>query len=435
MALGGSSTSPAEYMMFWPLLSGFIQILNPAQPQNFSGRTFLVRALIRALTRGQEGYDRKRHRDDRDARRMRTRRQKDELSEAKREIQRQKEKLGESAKEVVRLRRELAKFRDLQGDDVASRKRKKSSESSKGGTVARLPTEVWTMIAAKLKDKDVLAFALTSKQHREAQQQAGRKLVTKTWYQRKDGKHYWRYFTEDWCAWWSRRFIVSETREECMNRIIMIAVNFGHSGVLKRYWSKIPEDKIPRLMDAGTCAWAARGGKLETLQWLRSQGCAWDQSTCAQAALHGHLKCLQWARSEGCPWSENTCTWAARGGQLECLQWARSEGCPWSRITCSQAARYGQLECLQWARQNGCPWSANIMCNVATERGHLAALKWVREQGCSWGENTTLVAARNGHLKCFRWLIFQGCPWNRSECRSSGKANIKQWIREQEDLE
>ena len=396
-------------MMFWPLLSGFIQILNPAQPQNFSGRTFLVRALIRALTRGQEGYDRKRHRDDRDARRMRTRRQKDELSEAKREIQRQKEKLGESAKEVVRLRRELAKFRDLQGDDVASRKRKKSSESSKGGTVARLPTEVWTMIATKLKDKDVLAFALTSKQHREAQQQAGRKLVTKTWYQRKDGKHYWRYFTEDWCAWWSRRFIVSETREECMNRIIMIAVNFGHSGVLKRYWSKIPEDKIPRLMDAGTCAWAARGGKLETLQWLRSQGCAWDQSTCAQAALHGHLKCLQWARSEGCPWSENTCTWAARGGQLECLQ---------------------------WARQNGCPWNANVMCNTAAAHGHLAVLKWVREQGCPWSATTTLNAAMNGHLKCFRWLIFHGCPWNRSECRSAGKPNIQQWIREQvDDLE
>jgi len=60
-------------------------------------------------------------------------------------------------------------------------------------------------------------------------------------------------------------------------------------------------------------------------------------------------------------------------------------------------------------------------------------LKWVREQGCPWGENTTLVAAKYGHLKCFRWLLYQGCPWNRSQCRSQGKVNIRQWMQEQED--
>ena len=338
-------------------------------------------------------------------------REKEELSEAKREIQRQKEKFSEAEREIEQLKRELAKLRELRGgeDDVTGRKRKKSSESEEGGTVARLPTEVWTMVAAKLKDKDVLAFALTSKQLREAQQQAGRKLVTRPYYRTKDGSHLCEYFSRDWCAWWSRRFNMTETKEKCVNRVIRVAAAEGYLDVLKKYWSDLPKDKIPLLMDKWTCAKAAGRGHLETLQWLRSQGCPWDGYTCQWAAQTGHLKCLQWAQSDGCPWN----TW-----------------------TCQKAARYGQLECLQWARQNGCPWNANVMCNTAAAHGHLAVLKWVREQGCPWSATTTLNAAMNGHLKCFRWLIFHGCPWNRSECRSAGKPNIQQWIREQvDDLE
>merc|ERR1712010_167981 len=153
-----------------------------------------------------------------------------------------------------------------------------------------------------------MAFALTSKQLREAQQQAGRKLVTRLHWERLIGIHQitpilCANFSRDWCAWWSRRFNMTETMPECMNRVIRIAASFGYLDVLKTYWSDIPEDKMPLLMNAKTCARAALGGHLETLQWLRSQGCPWNVDTCAWAAAHGHLKCLQWARSEGCPWS------------------------------------------------------------------------------------------------------------------------------------
>ena len=325
------------------------------------------------------------------------------------QLRREKEKLSEAKKKIERLEEELAKYRELGVKEEGAggkRKRKRSSESEEGGKVASRPTEIWTMIAAKIDKNDVLAFALTSKQHREAQQQAGRKLVTRPYYQNEDGKQIVEYFSKDWCAWWSRRFNMTETMPECMKSVIRVAARYGYLDVLETYWSNLPQDKIPLLMDKWTCAKAASGGRLETLQWLRSQGCPWDQYTCAWAATHGHLKCLQWARSEGCPWNEFTCRWAAR---------------------------YGHLKCLQWARQNGCPWNANIMCDRAAQYGHFAILKWVREQGCPWGENTTLVAAKYGHLKCFRWLLYQGCPWNRSQCRSQGKANIRQWMQEQED--
>jgi len=322
---------------------------------------------------------------------------------------RQEEELSEDKREIERLKQELAKYRELHGDedDVFARKRKRPSESEEGGKVARLPTEVWTMIAAKLRDQDVLAFALTSKQHREAQQQAGRKLVTRPCYEDDDAYDVCEYFSRDWCAWWSRRFNMTETRDKCMNRVIMVAAAEGYLDVLKTYWSDLPKDKIPLLMDKLTCMWAASFGHLETLQWLRSQGCAWNSYTCSAAAERGHLKCLQWARSEGCPWTALTCLWAAR---------------------------YGQLECLQWARENGCPWDPNVMCDETASNGKLAVLKWLREQGCPWGETTTLKAAKSGHLKCFRWLIYQGCPWNREACCTLGKANIQQWMREQENL-
>ncbi len=63
-------------------------------------------------------------------------------------------------------------------------------------------------------------------------------------------------------------------------------------------------------MDRCLCS---RGGHLEMLQWLRSQGCPWDKRTCAHAAAGGgHLEVLQWLRSEGYPWDEMmTCSFAA----------------------------------------------------------------------------------------------------------------------------
>ena len=335
-----------------------------------------------------------------------------ELDEVKRELRRAEEEFSEAKRENERLKQELAKLRELhefeEGDAGGTRKRKIPRSRSKGGTVARLPTDVWTMIAANIKDNDVMAFALTSKQHRQAQQQAGRKLVTRPWYRSESGNYNCHYFTEDWCAWWSRRFNMTETVPECMNRVIRIAAYRGYLDVRKTYWSDIPEEKKPLLLDEMACGFAAFSGHLETLQWLRSQGCPWDQHTCFCAAMKGHLKCLQWLRSEGCPCSENTCLWAAR---------------------------HGHLQCLQWARQNGCPWNENRMCEVAAYRGQLAVLKWVREQGCPWGETTTLKAAMNGHLKCFRWLMFKGCPCDIELCRFRGKANVTQWIREQENLE
>ena len=39
--------------------------------------------------------------------------------------------------------------------------------------------------------------------------------------------------------------------------------------------------------------WAAFGGNLSCLQYLREKKCEWNEVTCAQAALGGHLDILR----------------------------------------------------------------------------------------------------------------------------------------------
>ena len=51
-----------------------------------------------------------------------------------------------------------------------------------------------------------------------------------------------------------------------------------------------------------------RQGHLETLRWLRSNGCPWDEQTCLDAAREGHLRVFEWALREGAPngiWSDS----------------------------------------------------------------------------------------------------------------------------------
>ena len=306
-------------------------------------------------------------------------------------------------KEVERLKQKLARVANRattnsgEGGSGEKRKRTEASDNARG---PELPTEIWTKIAAKINGYDVLAFALTSKQLRVAQQQAERELVT---------IFFWNtiFFSRDWCAWWSKRFNLSETAPNCMKVVIRVAAHEGYLDVLETYWSDLPEVKKKLLMDKRTCALAAEGGHLETLQWLRSQRCAWD---------------------------EDTCTWAASYGRLKCLQWARSEGCPWDESTCNYAADRGHLEVLRWAKDNGCPWYEAHICNRAAQNGHLSVLKYARSQDCSWDEATTYYAASGGHLDMLRWLRFEGCPWNKEGCRRIGTPDIKRWMDELDAL-
>ena len=127
----------------------------------------------------------------------------------------------------------------------------------------------------------------------------------------------------------------------------------AHGDVAAVGWLGVGDDYLHHTL---LCAFAALGGQLEALQWLRATGCAWDAWTCSAAAAGGNPAVLQWARTNGCDWTASTCSWAACNGHLAALQWARANGCAWdSDLTCTEAARGCHLAVLQWARANGCP--------------------------------------------------------------------------------
>ena len=69
-----------------------------------------------------------------------------------------------------------------------------------------------------------------------------------------------------------------------------------------------------------TFAYACKGDHLETLKWLRSKGCPWDECTCIFAAAEGHLDVLKYLHENGCPWNEMTCEVAAFGDHLDVLK-------------------------------------------------------------------------------------------------------------------
>ena len=231
----------------------------------------------------------------------------------------------------------------------------------------KLPTEVWVIIAEKLNKNDVCSFALVSKQLREAQVLAGRELVTRPYWEDENGGTNVAYFTEDWCAYWSRKFNVHHTDPKVVKRVLYVAAWNGYLEVFEKYWSQGPQEKLSKL---------------------------WDKNTYSLAAFRGQLEVMKWLRAKGCPWGTLTSRWAAQGGHLEVLQWMRAQDPP-------------------------CPWDSDV-CYDAVRKGHLEVLRWARSQGLPWDERVPRAAARNGHLKVLIWLIKEECPYyKKSKCREA----------------
>mmetsp|Transcript_49537 Transcript_49537/g.96910 ORF Transcript_49537/g.96910 Transcript_49537/m.96910 type:complete len:198 (-) Transcript_49537:40-633(-) len=116
------------------------------------------------------------------------------------------------------------------------------------------------------------------------------------------------------------------------------------------------EDKRGTVDDTSMREDVAVGGQLPVHHELSERDYPWGED-CKDAAFNGNLKMLQWLKKEGCVWNEWACNTAAHGGHLEVLQWLREEGCPWGWRTCMYAARSRNVGMLRWALENGCPYN------------------------------------------------------------------------------
>ena len=299
-------------------------------------------------------------------------------------LRQENEELREEVEELREENEELREERDRSGEENEGLKLRiakfeaESQAPQEEDEEVKLPTEVWVIVAKKINKNDVCSFALVSKQLREAQVLAGRKLVTRpVW----NGGLSLTYFTEDWCAYWSRKFNVHHTDPEVIKRVLYVAARRGYLEVFEKYWSKGPQEKLSKLWAKETCGWAAFGGHLEVMKWLRAKGCPWGTWASSRAAKGGHLVVLQWMRAQDppCPWNSDVCYYAASKGHLEVLRWARSQGCPWDGRAPRDAAGGGHLEVLVWLIKEGCPCSKRKCRKAALKGGERArkVLEWL----------------------------------------------------------
>ncbi len=139
-------------------------------------------------------------------------------------------------------------------------------------------------------------------------------------------------------------------------------------------------------LDYKLCWEAACRGNVEILAWAKRNPFLWTcwgdegASVCAYAAKGGHFEALQWLQTHGCKWDAWVCYNAVKTGNLQLLRWVREKGCPWDGKVCLLAARHGKLEILRWSRENGCPWNSQKCLSSAVIGGHVDVAEWIRAQ-------------------------------------------------------
>jgi len=264
------------------------------------------------------------------------------------------------------------------------------------------------------------------------------------------------------------------------------AAKHGHTAMLE--WAVRVDRTL--VLDPLVSLHAAKGGRLEVLQWLRRRGCPWHSDVTCYAVMRGDVDVLQWATSNGCPWGDWTCMptttdahldllrWAiengapmsgslfchvARKGCIYMLAWLHERGCPRSAAACADAASAGHIDVLVWLKNHGHPLTASIihiaiernhvavlqwawenscprppmlssLCNDAAGRGHLEMLQWLHAKGHRWGARACLQAVRGGHVRVVRWLIENGQEWSSDMCFVAAQESnlyMLQWLRSQ----
>ncbi len=170
---------------------------------------------------------------------------------------------------------------------------------------------------------------------------------------------------------------------------------------------------------------ATRAGRLDVMQWLRANGCVegWDVWLMQSVAGAGHLALLQALRAQGCAWDADIkCYSAARGGRLEVLQYLHRAGCTLGDDICVGAACGGSVEVLKYVRAHGAPWSIEEVVAAAADAGAVAMLQYLAAEGAVLDRHIMHRTIKgDGGLEAVRWLHEQGCPWDARSCKLAVK--------------
>jgi len=136
---------------------------------------------------------------------------------------------------------------------------------------------------------------------------------------------------------------------EEMSSISTLEVAWENRPLWPRWWEEIY-----------FCWRVAYTNKLELLKWAREEKkCKWGGWTITAAAAQGNLEMVKYCVANACPINKYACAFAADGGHLECLKYLREEAkAPWDYEVLHFAHAKKHLECLRYAIEKKCPtWS------------------------------------------------------------------------------
>ena len=207
------------------------------------------------------------------------------------------------------------------------------------------------------------------------------------------------------------------------------AARSGHLEVLK--WLRARG--IP--WDSNAVTQAAGYDHVAVVEWAVHNGGRLRPNAMCAAAERGHLEMVTLLRERlGCAMTEKTCGWAAYGGQLEVLQYLRSGQfpCPWDAQTCDRAARNGHLRVLAWAIAQGCPTGPWVWSNPST-RGHVHVLRWLHASGWPLVDVKSILdddaRVDTDHERTVAWLKRMRSPWQRARNVVIARAVARYWFR------
>lgn len=193
------------------------------------------------------------------------------------------------------------------------------------------------------------------------------------------------------------------------------------------------------ILTAAATEAAACVGDLDSLQFLHSVSCPWDERVITaflsngglsgltfalengcplpnklmnKAALTGNVDVLKYLQNRGIPWEEDTLSEAIRSKNVECVRYLHGAGCAIRTHDCASAARWGSVECLAYVHQNGGTLD-NVVLNASLS-GNLPCIQYVyAQQGFTAHDALSCgFMAHGGHFECLRFAHENGCPWD-----------------------
>ena len=124
-----------------------------------------------------------------------------------------------------------------------------------------------------------------------------------------------------------------------------------------------------------------------------------------------------------CPIVEWACAWAAGGGHLECLKYLREEAkAPWDFKTAYWAAENGHLHILEYLAERKYDeynedlqsYALPLSYKYAARKDHLDCLKYLHETAkAPWNSQAVRYAHENKHPECLQYLLDNDCPLPR----------------------